>query len=114
MRRIESIARSPLYSHISLSLLGLSTIRALKVEGRVTQDYHYYQNQHANVWYHHFCSAVWFFTRLDLISISLAISSLVIALISHYVFGASQLVGFTIPLFLSIHSSFNSPSKVNC
>ena len=37
-----------------------------------------------------------------------AISSLVMAVISHYVFGTSQLVGFTIPLLLSIPSSFNS------
>ena len=107
MRRIESIARSPLYSHISLTLLGLSTIRALKMEERVTQDYHYYQNQHANAWFHYFSSVVWLFSRLIFLSTLLAISGLVIVLISHYVFQTDQLIGFIIHLLLSIHSSLN-------
>ena len=104
VRRIECIARSPLYSHISLSLLGLSTIRALKIEERLTQDYHYYQDQHANAWYHHFSSAVWLFARLNLVSTLLAISGLVITLISYYVFVIDQLIGFIIPILLSSHT----------
>ena len=71
IKRIESVARSPLYSHISLSLLGLSTIRALKMENRVIQDYHYYQDQHA------------------------------FAITSFYLSGDSQMIGFTIPLLLT-------------
>ena len=43
------VARSPVYSHISMTLQGLSTVRALKKEGIALQFFHKYQNEHTQV-----------------------------------------------------------------
>lgn len=44
-----STARSPVYSHISMTLQGLSTIRALKKEDIALKFFHKYQNEHTQV-----------------------------------------------------------------
>ena len=106
VKRLESIARSPLYSHISRSLLGLSTIRALRIEQRVTRDFHYFQDQHSTAWYHYVICSKWFELRLDLLAVLIAISGVFIALFTHYIFNWDQLVGFSLPLLVTIPSAF--------
>ena len=44
-----SLARSPVYSHISMTLQGLSTVRALKKEDIALKFFHKYQNEHTQV-----------------------------------------------------------------
>ena len=106
VKRLESIARSPLYSHISLSLLGLSTIRSLKNEERVTQDFHYFQDRHTAAWYLYATCSRWFETRLDVMASSVAISGICLSLITYYLLGWNQLVGFSLPLLLTIPLTF--------
>ena len=106
VKRLEGVARSPVYAHISLSLLGLSTIRALRIEKRVIQDYHYFQDEHTRAWFHYAICCRWFETRLDLLSCLLGIVGVIIAVISRYLFGFDQLVAFSLPLLLSIPFSF--------
>ena len=114
VKRLESIARSPLYSHIYISLLGLSTIRALRNERRLTQDFHYFQDKHSTAWYHYAICSRWFETRLDMIASLVSISGVFIALFSHYILGWYQLVGFSLPLVISIPSSFQYLIRRNC
>jgi hypothetical protein len=42
-------ARSPVYSHFSMTLQGLSTVRAMKKENLALQFFHKYQNEHSQV-----------------------------------------------------------------
>ena len=42
-------ARSPVYSHFSMTLQGLSTVRAMKKEDIALQFFHKYQNEHSQV-----------------------------------------------------------------
>ena len=46
-----SVARSPLYSHISLTLQGLSTIRSYSMQSEALKQFHNFHNQHTQAWY---------------------------------------------------------------
>ena len=84
VKRIESIARSPLYSYISLILQGLSTIRALGIEERITQDLHLLQDQHAAAWYYYTCLHKWFGMRLDFMAAFVIVFFFLLFLFSLY------------------------------
>ena len=106
IKRIESIARSPLYSHISLALQGLCTIRALRIEDRITQDFHYLQDNHTRAWYYYITCTRWFSLRLDFLAGLLVLFSLIAALVARCVFGIDELIGFSIPLLLTLPFTF--------
>ena len=63
-----STARSPLYSHISSTIQGLSTIRAYKEEEKFSIYLHHYLNEHTKGWYLYLATNQWFGMRIDLIS----------------------------------------------
>ena len=106
VKQLESVARSPLYSHISLTLQGLSTIRALSIEKRVTQDLHLLQDQHACAWYYYTCCHRWFGIRLDLMTSLVVVFAVFYSFFSRCIFLTDELVGFSIPLLLSLAASF--------
>ena len=60
-------ARSPLYSHISATIQGLTTIRAYKEQGKFVNKLHFYQNEHSKGWYAKMVTSRWFGLRIDLI-----------------------------------------------
>ena len=59
-------ARSPVYSHISATIQGLSTIRAYKEQIRFLNNFHFYQNEHTKGWYTKLTTTRWFGIRLDM------------------------------------------------
>ena len=61
-------ARSPLYSHISSTIQGLSTIRSYKEEEKFLRNFHSYQDEHTKGWYTYVTTSRWFGMRIDLIS----------------------------------------------
>ncbi|XP_065919884.1 ATP-binding cassette sub-family C member 4-like isoform X2 [Dysidea avara] len=66
VQRLEAIARSPLYSHISATIQGLSTIRAFKEQTNFLNGFHFYQNEHTKGWYLKITITRWFGLRIDL------------------------------------------------
>ena len=78
-----STARSPLYSHISATIQGLSSIRAFDKENKVLNKFHFYQNEHTKAWYMKIVTSRWFGMRIDLIGSSflmiIALSSIPLA-----------------------------------
>ena len=106
VKRLESVARSPLYSHISLTLQGLSTIRALGIEERITQDLHLLQDQHAAAWYLYTCLHRWFGLRLDFMAACVVVFAVFYSFFSRCIFSSSELVGFSLPLLLTLALSF--------
>ena len=106
VKQLESVARSPLYSHISLTLQGLSTIRALNIEKRVTQDLHLLQDQHACAWYYYICCHRWFGIRLALMASLVVVFAVFSSFFSRCIFLTGDLVGFSLPLLLSLAATF--------
>ncbi|XP_020506427.1 LOW QUALITY PROTEIN: ATP-binding cassette sub-family C member 4 [Labrus bergylta] len=65
VKRLESTTRSPVYSHLSSSLRGLWTIRALKAEGRLKKAFDTHQDLHSEAWFLFLMTSRWFALRLD-------------------------------------------------
>ncbi|XP_065897571.1 ATP-binding cassette sub-family C member 4-like [Dysidea avara] len=67
VQRLESIGRSPLYSHISSTIQGLTSIRAYKEQNRFVNKLHFYQNEHSKGWHVKVAISRWFGLRVDII-----------------------------------------------
>jgi len=60
------VARSPVYSHISATIQGLSTVRAYNEQVRFLNVLHFYQNEHTKAWFIKVATTRWFGMRLDM------------------------------------------------
>lgn len=65
IKRLESTTRSPVFSHLSSSLQGLWTIRALKAQQRLQQTFDQHQDLHSEAWFLFLTTSRWFAVRLD-------------------------------------------------
>ncbi|KAF6717390.1 Multidrug resistance-associated protein 4 [Oryzias melastigma] len=65
IKRLESTTRSPVFSHLSSSLQGLSTIRAFRVQEKFLQMFDEYQDLHSEAWFLFLTTSRWFAVRLD-------------------------------------------------
>ncbi|CAG7835020.1 unnamed protein product, partial [Allacma fusca] len=68
LKRIEAMARSPIYTHLSATLQGLTTIRASKSEEILIKQFDGYQNIHSSVFYVFMGGDRWFGIWLEMIS----------------------------------------------
>ncbi|XP_035533359.1 multidrug resistance-associated protein 4-like [Morone saxatilis] len=68
VKRLESTTRSPVFSHLSSSLQGLWTIRALRAEERLKKAFDAHQDLHSEAWFLFLMTSRWFALRLDSIS----------------------------------------------
>lgn len=60
-----NLARSPVFSHLSASLQGLHTIRALRVQEKFCEEFDNHQNLHTESWFLFLSSSRWLAVRLD-------------------------------------------------
>ncbi|XP_008323732.1 multidrug resistance-associated protein 4-like [Cynoglossus semilaevis] len=67
VKRLESTARSPIFSHLSSSLHGLWTIRVFKAEDRLQRVFDNHQDLHSEVWFLFLMTSRWFALYLDTI-----------------------------------------------
>lgn len=106
VKHLESISRSPLYSHISLTLQGLSTIRALRMEDKLTRDFYHFQDEHTRAWHNYTSCQKWFGLRLDIFTSFLAIFGIFSAFLARCILRWDELTDFSIPLLLTLPSTF--------
>ncbi|XP_025202348.1 probable multidrug resistance-associated protein lethal(2)03659 isoform X2 [Melanaphis sacchari] len=69
IKRLEGVTRSPIYTHVNSSILGLTTIRSFKVEQILFKEFAIHQNLHSSAWYLFITLNKAFGFWLDLISI---------------------------------------------
>ncbi|XP_028401399.1 multidrug resistance-associated protein 4-like [Dendronephthya gigantea] len=67
IKRIESLNRSPIYSHVSATLQGLCTIRALHTQPHFLRKYNKYQDRHTSAWFLILTGVRWLGFRLDML-----------------------------------------------
>ncbi|KAH8413402.1 hypothetical protein KR009_010872 [Drosophila setifemur] len=74
VKRLEAVARSPMYSHFSATLNGLPTIRALGAQELLTQEYDNYQDLHSSGYYTFLSTSRAFGYYLDLFCLAYVVS----------------------------------------
>ena len=67
LKKVEGVARSPVFSHLSTSICGLTTIRAFKTEPSFEKEFDQIQDAHTAAWFFIICSNRWFGMVLDLL-----------------------------------------------
>ncbi|XP_022257889.1 multidrug resistance-associated protein 4-like isoform X2 [Limulus polyphemus] len=68
VKRLEAITRSPVFSHLSTSLCGLTTIRAFGAQQTFEEQFNKYQDHHSSSWFLFISSTRWFGIVLDWLS----------------------------------------------
>ncbi|XP_076312443.1 ATP-binding cassette sub-family C member 4-like [Tachypleus tridentatus] len=68
IRRLEGTTRSPVFSHLSTSLCGLTTIRAFGAQQRFEALFDKYQDHHSASWFLFISSTRWFAVVLNWLS----------------------------------------------
>ncbi|XP_019852693.1 PREDICTED: multidrug resistance-associated protein 4-like, partial [Amphimedon queenslandica] len=105
IKRLEALALSPMYSHLSLTIRGLSTIRTYSMEDEAMNQFHEFQNQHTQAAYLYIVTSRWFGMRIDTISaIFIAIVSFVSIPLSSTL--NASLVGLALTYAISLSGSF--------
>ncbi|XP_071820242.1 ATP-binding cassette sub-family C member 4-like [Apostichopus japonicus] len=68
VKRLDGVARSPIFSHTTATIHGLSTIRAYKKEEEFFKMFCAHQDRHTEVWFSYLVINRWFGLRLDILS----------------------------------------------
>ena len=68
LKRLESSSKSPIFSHLSESLSGVSTIRAYKAEDRFTRMMNHHLDENLVYFYPNRSSMRWLALRLEMVS----------------------------------------------
>lgn len=90
LNRIESISRSPVYSHTNSTIQGLSTIRAFKAQKIFNKEYNYHQDKNTAALYLFFATTRAFALWLDLICVTyIAVVTFSFLMIGHENFGGN-------------------------
>ena len=65
-QRLSSVSRSPIYSHFSETLIGVSTIRAYGAQARFMQEMWYHLDQYTSPFYLLWMSNRWLYCRIEM------------------------------------------------
>ena len=65
IKRLEGVSKSPVFSQLSTSLQGLTTIRAFKAEQMLQEEFDHLQDVHTSTWFAFISTTRWFGLWLD-------------------------------------------------
>ncbi|KAK9869557.1 hypothetical protein WA026_003310 [Henosepilachna vigintioctopunctata] len=97
LRRIETSVKSPVFSYVSASIDGVTTIRALRSEARLIPQFDRHQDVHTSAAYLAISCSPAFGLWLDLLCTSfVCIIILIFSIIDNYVFISGSFIGLAI------------------
>lgn len=113
LKRLESVTRSPIYTHFSETLSGVSTIRAYGAQERFVQESNQRVDHNQMCYYPSTISNRWLAVRLELCGNLIVLSAALFA-----VFGSDHLdggiVGLSLSYALSITATMNWMVRMSC
>ncbi|XP_023231408.1 multidrug resistance-associated protein 4-like [Centruroides sculpturatus] len=78
IKYMEGKSRSPVFSHLSVSLYGLTTIRAFKAESKFKSTFNKYQDNHTATWFIYEALSQWLYIYGGLIPVINLIATIII------------------------------------
>ncbi|XP_072034829.1 ATP-binding cassette sub-family C member 4-like [Amphiura filiformis] len=107
VKRLEGITRSPVFSHLSATLQGLSTVRAFQAEQKFCQIFDNHQDLHTQAWFLFLSTTRWFGVVIDSLSAVFVIGVAFSCIIAADIFKLdSGLVGLSLSYALSLMGAF--------
>ncbi|RZC40224.1 multidrug resistance-associated protein, partial [Asbolus verrucosus] len=101
VKRIEGIARSPIYTHMSASMHGLSTIRAFSAQRVLTEEFDAYQDRHSAAWFLFLASNRCFGFWLDMMcAVFIAVAAFLLLYFNESLYGGD--IGLVITQFIGL------------
>jgi len=113
LKRLESVTRSPIYSHFSETLSGIATIRAYSHQTRFIIQNEDKLNTNQFSYYPNIASNRWLAIRLEFVGSLVVFLSALLAVISFGVIDAS-IVGLSVSSALSITQTLNWMVRMSC
>ena len=102
VKRLEGITKSPIFTQLSSSLNGLTSIRAFKAQEMMVEEFDYHQDIHSSAWFSHLATTRWFGVYLDwIVVLYLACCVLSFLLMPADVLGGDVGVAITSCIFLT-------------
>ena len=87
-----SIARSPVYSHVSTTLNGLASVRAFCAQNVFERQFYRYQNDHSATWFLFVCSSRTLGLVMDWICVGYIVTIATVLMICHDGMSAHYLI----------------------
>ena len=108
LKRIESVTRSPIYSHFQESLTGVSTIRGYRLQNNFILESESRVDLNQEVYYPSICANRWLAIRLELVGHFVVFSAALFAVISRQLsITNAGLIGLSISYALSVTQVLN-------
>ncbi|XP_055319307.1 ATP-binding cassette subfamily C member 4-like [Sitodiplosis mosellana] len=101
IKRIEGIAKSPAFTHLSATLSGLSTVRAFNAEKLLQNEFDHHQDTHSACWYMFVATSSAFGLILDIMC-----WTMIVCIIAFYLLidtgASSEMVGLALTQVLTL------------
>lgn len=88
-KRIESALRSPIYSHITETIQGISTIKAFNKQNEFINKFNKLVDAQSSPHFLYFCSSRWLSTRTDILCVFISLLAAIFAISQKDVVGAA-------------------------
>lgn len=96
LKQMEGVTGSPVFTHLTVSLNGLTTIRAFKVEERFLRLYERYQNTYTGASFLYLCSARFLSFSIDMLSLIFVTTVIITTLVFSLDSTSASFVGLII------------------